>query len=231
MFGMAPFLFSPVASVASGDPYSANVTLMIHGTAFTNAVNGSNATLFGNSTLTTSRTKFGSAMLFDGNGDYATFPATTNISHDFTLEMWFNIATDGFGGWNNVFTNCASFNGTGISVFINSAGVMLQTYQNAGFLSNNTWLKTISFNTEHHLTITKSGLVITIYIDGTSIGNVTLGANFPASDTTCAIGANTQNVGSYPFFANGSVEEVRWTDSIVRYTGNFTPPTTRYVYP
>ena len=93
--------------------------------------------------------------------------------------------------------------------------------------TNVTSAGTISINTWHHLAFTFDEATDTgkIYIDGTEDANTyTKSVAWTESNQTAYLGCRYFNSGvQYPL--SGYVEDFRITKDLVRYTGNFTPPT------
>jgi hypothetical protein len=128
---------------------------------------------------------------------------------------------------------CAQWNQTG------SATAGFITGQNTGtyifyfgpnFNSGNPILQggTVSAGTWQYYTVTRSGNLFTLYIDGTAVGST-----FTGSGTASAI-PYAYSFGNYYNASNvlsaqatgfvGFLDEWRIT-TVCRYTGNFTPPT------
>lgn len=81
-----------------------------------------------------------------------------------------------------------------------------------------------SLNAWHHYAIVRNGNVFTVYVDGTSVANVTASANIAAQGaTTLGIGAQFVN-GSY-FAITGYITNFRFVNGTAVYTSNFTPST------
>jgi hypothetical protein len=96
----------------------------------------------------------------------------------------------------------------------------------------NKTISAISTGAWHHIALVRNGTgtnCIRIYIDGTSVGDLTLVAGawngaVPDLAATAVIGADTENL----YYTNGYIDEFRISKGIARWTANFTPPTSEY---
>ena len=231
--GAAPGMWSPneqsVAQRAGiwpevqiGDPYFANVSLLLHmdgtngSTTFTDSSsNGFTVTANGNAEVATANPKFGSGSLaLDGSYDYLTPPANNAFqlgTGDFTVECWVYVNS---GNSNNgLFTFGAT--SSGLAVAINGGGWQLTTDGLGGY-----GMGAVTLSTWQHLAVTRSGSSLRMFIDGAQIGT-TLSNSKDLSD-------NALKIGYYydPLYSlSGLVDEFRVTKGISRYNANFTPPT------
>jgi hypothetical protein len=79
--------------------------------------------------------------------------------------------------------------------------------------------------TWHHVAVARDSGTWTLYIDGTSQGTSTsYGSTNFAATVDWWIGERPN--GSYDF--TGYMQDVRITNGLARYTGNFTPPTAEF---
>ena len=86
-------------------------------------------------------------------------------------------------------------------------------YTHGGTLVANTW---------SHVATSRSGSTITNYINGASVGTSTYsGSGTYYSTSTFRVGTDRLTTN----FINGSIDDLRITKGIARYTANFTPPT------
>jgi hypothetical protein len=87
----------------------------------------------------------------------------------------------------------------------------------------------VSINTWYHVALTKSGATLAIYQAGTACtSNISFGT-MTSAKTLFVSGTNY--LGSWnnsSNFFNGYIDEIRVSD-VVRYTSNFTPPTSAFV--
>ena len=86
---------------AATDPYWANVSYLLVGNGANGTTtnikdsssNNATTTIVGNTVISTAQSKFGtgSSVVFDGSGDYLTYPSNTIYAFgtgDFTIECW-----------------------------------------------------------------------------------------------------------------------------------------------
>jgi hypothetical protein len=209
--------------ISQTDPNFASVSLLLHldgadaSTTFTDSSsNAFTMTRGGNAELDTAVAKFGTAaVIWDGTSDFLRTPSNTAFTFgtgDFTIEFWsyFN----------------ASFN-TGAAAIVMSIG----NFRNLMYISNalrfrsdaGTTLITgnaLSLSTWYHIALTKSGNDHKLFVDGTQVGaTYTNSTSYTVSRIT--FGANDSGTNNYL----GSMDDIRVTKGVARYTANFTPPT------
>lgn len=208
---------------STSDPSFASVTLLCHfdGTNGSTTIVDSSSiartmTATGNAQLTTTGSQFGSACLaLDGSGDTVTTPDSVGLdfgSGNFTMECWVNPAgvlqyniltryTSGFAGWIWSTTNfLATTSGSSWDVTINFSST-----PTAGV-----W---------NYMSIVRSGDTWTAYLNGTSIGSASVSGTVTATTDIFTIG---KRAGQSDF--SGTVDEMRITKGVARYTSNYTTP-------
>ena len=167
----------------------------------------------GNAQIDTSEYKFGGASgLFDGTGDYLTFPSF-ELAGDYTVECWFRV--DNVSGSKGLIASNSTSPIDMIS--INNADV----YWNRPFIQ---FTSTISANTWYHIAISRSGSTVRLFRDGVLQGSAT------NTDTIFPSSSNTEiRIGSDPFTdqMDGYIDEVR-ISNVCRYTQAFTAPTKQF---
>ena len=200
---------------------------------FTNAGIGDSAAVndletVGNAQISTTQSKFGgSSISFDGTGDYlvasggnvtGAFNQLTSASGVSTFEAWvyFSALTSPrshiIGAWSG---------SVGWTYDITSAGDF--AYTNNGASTTVTLSSKFTTGSWQFLTVTNNGTTVTIYKDGTSVGSFAVQS--PTSYTgPMTIGARSDN--TLPM--NGYIDDFRLTRGYVRYTGNFTPPSSQF---
>jgi len=78
----------------------------------------------------------------------------------------------------------------------------------------------------HHYAAVRNGNTVTIYLDGTSDATFdATGITFNNASTVFSIGRAGVFAGQY---ANGWIDEFRFSKGIARWTANFTPPTSPF---
>lgn len=169
--------------------------------------------------VSTDQAKFGTKSLYIATlFQYITVPADAKFGiGDFTVDMWIyksNITT----GTYTLFDNRSSGDGLVVRISSNRIGVLATgdsviTYSATTNFTNSTW---------HHVAFTRSGTTLKVYVDGTEVITHTVVDN--NWNYTAAIGnLLTSPVG----FTGGYIDEVRFSTGI-RYTGNFTSPTSAF---
>jgi hypothetical protein len=218
MAGLAPSI-----TVVVTDPNFSSVSLLLHldgsngATTFTdNSSNGFTMTAGGNAQLNTTVTKFGTAaVIWDSTGDFLRTPSNAAFTFgtgDFTIEFW------------SYFD--ASFN-TGASAILMSIGA----FRNIMYISNTLRFRSdggtnlitggaLSLSTWYHIALTKSGNDHRLFIDGTQTGSTYTNTSSYTADRI-TFGANNTGANNYL----GSMDEIRVTKGVARYTSNFTAPT------
>jgi hypothetical protein len=212
------------------DQYFANVSLLLTGNDLLDKSNYK-TTITNSATAVTSNTtikKFGTGSLdFTTTSRYLTVP-NTNMQFgtgDLTVEFWlyYNSATaPTYGtfldnGGQGVFF---SYGDTGSKLLFFNPSYASAAVGFVHNMVNNTW---------NHIAFVRYGTSGSIYVNGTSIGSVTLSssANLNGSGSTAYIGAYSGSPGS-SYTAAGYIDDFRVTKGLARYTTNFTPPTVSF---
>lgn len=193
-------------------------------TTFT-AETGQTVTFAGTAQLDTAQSKFGgAALLLDGTGDYVTISDSDNWTFgtgDFTIDCWAYWAAVGAGDftlWSQWKTGQEAW---WLRYSSNTLYLGINNVANAYSVS---WTPTVS--TWYHIALVRYGSSVKIYIDGVSIVTFDFtGVDIAASTGLLYIGAIEAGSG-YEF--NGSIDELRISKGIAKWTANFTPPTSAY---
>lgn len=224
------------AGHAGGDPFFANVQLLLHldgedgATSTTDSSSaGRTVTFSGNAQLDTAQAKWGpSSLLLDGSGDSISVADADSLSlgsSDFTLEAWVRPASVSgtfrpiMGHWTPTGNQRAwllyltgGTSGRGPAFFWSPNG-STPTFSVTGTFewSTNTW---------YHVAACRSGTNLRLFVDGTLIASGDIGTTSIHNSTTLIrIGQ-----GSTSEFLNGWIDDVRLTIGVARYTSNFSPP-------
>ena len=218
----------PNSGSAGTDPDFSDVSLLLHmdgadgGTTFTDDSNAA-ATITPNAnnpsflpTTTTSVVKFGSASAQFNDGDTTTLstPSSSSLQlqdSDFTVECWVNFGSSPEVNW-GIFKKDSFYLGGNTNRWV------CKTADGTGNAFVINW--TPSASTWYHVALTNSSGTVTLYIDGTSIGSGTFGTTTPGTGDF-EIGVGVQ-------YLTGYIDDFRVTKGVVRYTSNFTPPTTAF---
>lgn len=215
------------------DPFFSNVYLLMHfdgadGSAVFKDDSPSPYvfTAFGTPTLSAANAKIGNAALaVNGlNGIYKD-PAAVTWAGMFTVECFVKIAPTQVGTGDYFLLDMRSTATAGFSLHLNSSG-QIQIFYGIGSWGTSLALPT---NTWMHLAACRDAAGINkIYVDGVQSGStpsntnnlvngsVTIGSSFQSRNTT----ANSH--------FNGWLDELRITNSVCRYTSNFTIPARAY---
>lgn len=168
------------------------------------------------------------SIYFDGTGKYyrtAPFVDLDFRNDDFTIEFWFQpnsnnrnsglIDTRAYGSSGGSPTNW------GFVIWMTNTGQLLLTQQSTRIsgptLSNLTW---------YHIALTKSNTDWKLYVNGSQVGSTYTQTTAPTISDYLVIGnfGDTLPSGVSTTATNGWMEDIR-ISNYVRYTGNFTAPT------
>jgi hypothetical protein len=217
---------APVLTSGSSAPYTntanVNTTFAAANTAllcnFTNAgiYDGtmiSNFETAGDSKVSSTQSKFGgSAMFFDGTGDYIAAQASPDwaLGSNCTVECW--IHPTSAPGTARVINNGVS--GSGIDIYYSSGRI--------GFCDAGYTTATLPLNTWTHIACVLNNGTMKIYFNGVSqaLNSTTTGFNLTATAALWVGG-----ISGYSQFFQGYLDDVRITKGFARYTTDFTVPT------
>lgn len=226
-----PYQFVAATTV---DPYFANVELLLH----MNGTNGSTSFIdssiiqhsviaFGAAKVMTASAKFGTGgLLIGGLGDYITAPANAAFAFgtgDFTVEFWIKTSDSGESVIIDQFSSGSTFSSWQLSV---KSGVLSWYRRLVGGSSSYllTGSTTISDNAWHHIAVTRASNTLRFFVDGVANGSVTDSADYATSVVTLGIGAQVYSRNSAYDLA-ASLDDIRITKGVARYTAAFAPPT------
>jgi hypothetical protein len=154
--------------------------------------------------------------------NYADNAALTMGTGDFTIETWwYPLNFSSHNGYQCLFSKGYTGQGPG--------GLTLQcTTSTGGFLavtSNGTAL--VTSNTEatanawNHVAVVRRSGVLTLYLNGLSVGSASNSTNFNIAIQLCVGGTGSGN-----YSTNGCLNDFRIVKGTAVYTGNFSPSTT-----
>ena len=241
MFTFPVGFFNLIASGGGGgttDPFAANVVLFLKGdgtNGSTNIVDSSpnpkTISVFGTAQISTTQSKYGgSSLLFDGNGDYLSIPATGDMlfsSQNFTWEAWiyptilsapYRITLMG-----NARASAGGDFGMHLQVKKNATN---QTMFSAWANENGSIGSTLNLNQWNHIACTRVGTTVEIFVNGIK-GTTGSCATSITSHTAFLIGTVFDNSG-YANDYTGYIDSLRLT-AAARYTANFNPETDTYL--
>jgi hypothetical protein len=210
-----------------GDPYFANVSLLLHmdgadgSTTFTDSsANNFTMTTNGSPVIGTAQSKFGGAAA-NLTGAAAALKTPTNAAFsfgtgDFTVEMWVYHPVTGNPGY---LDNRLNSPATAFVLYDSNAGATITPTFFAAAANRITGTINLSTSTWHHLALCRASGVTRLFVDGVQSGsNYTDSNNYLSTDFV--VGSNF--VYSAPV---GWLDDLRITKGIARYTAAFTPPT------
>lgn len=220
----------------SGDPNWAQVSSLLHfdgvdGATTITDVKGLTWTLVGNARLDTSRVKYGSAaLLLDGTDDYAwASDASLNLGGgDYTVEGWAYYDATSFSAYRCIFSTFSAQEYGRIFVMIEPDGDLFYTEQGPNGSPNLGGATTTKapFRTWFHWAAVRSGTTMRLFKDGVKIGEWT---SQPVNNYFAGhFRVGRLDSGVYEFGWLGSVDELRVTKGVARYSADFTPPAAPY---
>ncbi len=180
----------------------------------------------GNAQVSTTQAKFGTTSIaFDGTGDYLTLPASQNFNlstGDFTIECWFYYSTTPpSGSGYDYLWGLGGTGTTGLGLYIQ--GGVPKVWNGSLIL---TTTGSISATTWYHLAVVRSSGTLTVYLNGTSIGSVSMTSNLSGGGSVGFNIARWINA-SDPEEFTGYIDDLR-ISKFARYTANFTAPTAAF---
>jgi hypothetical protein len=196
-------------------------------TAYT-AETGQVVTFVGNAQLDTVLKKFGTAaVIFDGSGDMLDVPDSADWdfgTSPFTVDFQ-GSTTDNTYGTSQTFVDIGSISSSkGVCIrYVPGGTPSLDVQLNGASVSNPAWTPTN--NTLYHVAVARGGTDLMVFINGSQIGaTVSDATNIDASTYGIGIGGQTND----DRYLKGSIDELRISKGIARYTANFTAPTAEY---
>jgi hypothetical protein len=221
---------------SGGSGNDAFTVLLLHcdgtdgSTTFTDSCAGATPhtmTANGNAQIDTAISKFGGAAgLFDGTGDYVSTPDSTDWTFgtgDFTVDCWFNRA----GGDGTFRCMVSNYDATNVSFYIglSSTNVVEINSSIGGVFETITGTTAFTATGWHHVAFVRTVNTLKLFVDGTQEGgdNACSGSTY---DSTGALLIGAQD-GPISYW-NGSLDEIRISKGVARWTANFTPPTEAY---
>lgn len=215
-----------------------NTKLLVHadgaGASFSDSsLTPKTITVNGDSTQSTAQSKFGgSSAYFDGTGDYLTAPSSSDFdfaSGDYTVDFWVKVPTlqSAFVPLVMFGKSWAGDNQSQWIIGLSSANKIEATHTNSsGVASYVLDSSVISANTWYHIAAVRSGGVITIYKNGTSIGTMNVSTSYALqAGWLLSIGGESE---LHYARLNGYIDEVRITKGSAIWTSNFTVPDSKY---
>ena len=213
---------NPQFSSAPTDEFFSSVTLLMHMEDATDVIGNSTS----NTGVTFAAGQFNNAGVFDGN-DWIDITPSSGFdlsASDFTAECWFNTSTG--TGFHEMLSSWAySINERSWLIWVN-AGNLFVNLSDDGTLNNFISIggTSVSDGNWHHVALVRSGSDYDLFLDGTlndsenGYGNIFAGTNL--------------TIGAPPIVFDenfiGSIDDVRITKGVARYTANFDIPTEEF---
>lgn len=211
-----------------GDPYWESVSLLLHadetiGTGTTVDVSPTPKTVVaqGSATISNNRAKFGAGSIsWSAAGNY--FQVDGGMggelgSVDFTIEGWVFLtggtATGAFLDITNPASTYGGIHFTPSGIYASTGGTWDIVPQAGLSLVDSKW---------HHFALTRSGSDLSLWIDGVRKAQYNVGS------ATFSVGSGGLSgrvyLGSAANASAGSLDEIRITRGVARYSATFTPP-------
>lgn len=218
---------------AGGDPYFANVSLLLHcdgangSTTFTDSSAAARTVTPSNCTISTAQSKFGgaSARFASGVLPRLSIPTSADFdfgSGDFTLEAWVRPDTSTFTG---TLMDRGRYTDFSPWTLILVDGKVRLTCSTGAFTSwdvcNILSTTALAANTWYHVAATRQSTAFKIFINGTEEGSATSSATL--GTTTEPVQVGRSNTSANPFL--GYMDDIRITKGVARYTSGFSVPT------
>jgi hypothetical protein len=172
-------------------------------------------------------TTTGSAY-FDGTGDYISL-ADNNAwdfgNGNFTVEAWFYAtAAPTNGGLITQISNTGAAATSSFGLYYSSGSpYFICSLQGVGTYSTITSSTAASLNAWHHTAAVRNGTIITLYLNGLSVGTLNVSTTaFVQSAASLVMGRSGDFNGDY---FTGFISNARVVKGSALYTANFTPPT------
>ena len=170
----------------AGDVYFPQTTLLLpfdgaNGATTTSDLSDTNATVTFNGTaqISTAQSKFGgSSLLLDGDSDYLTIAASSNLSFDadFTIECWVKTSNSAIDTqYRRIFMLGSSGLADNLQIVFVSSNYG-DVYTNTALITGNI---TLADGNWHHIVLCRSGTNLRYFVDGVQSGSTaTTSQNF-----------------------------------------------------
>ena len=236
----APETTDAYVSQLRTDPYAANLVLAVPGIVGGASTgygdysadikgSGSNKTLTanGNAGVAVTASYYGSALSFDGSGDYFQISQSSSDfafeTGDFTVETWFKYdATTAYGG---IIDFGTTNNSGGFGIFYSSPNVIVRingiSAPQHDISISNTLVPTNQWN---HIAVCRKLTTTTVYINGASAGIGTTSSAFNLTQNQPWIGTLNPNVYSSLYNFTGYIQDLRIYKGVAKYKGGFDVP-------
>ena len=226
---VAPWFDSAGPPPSGGDPYFANVALLLGfegsdgSTTFVDeSPNPKTVTANGNAQIDTAQSKFGSgSLLLDGSGDYLSIGNNADFGFgtaDFTAELFLRRAAGTSGDAPMLdFRTSGSTNG----MLYLTPTTRLLTYYNGSVFGGSGSAPAV--DTWDHIAYARESGTLRAFLNGVQQWSPAMAGDFTTA-RPLSIGGNF----AASSFIQGHMDELRITKGVARYTANFAPPTSAF---
>ena len=170
---------------------------------------------------------YGSAMTFDGNGDFLSIPNNSDFNYsdggDFTIELWwYRQVTNTNEALIGVFENSSNQRAWQLEARAN-AGLRFEWWSNGSSGTNiSTANDSVPAGQWHHICAERNGNNITLYVNGVAVGaNVSAGSIHNNTTDPLRIG-NLNAAGDQDLTAK--LQDIRVYKGLAKYKGGFDVP-------
>ena len=164
---------------------------------------------------------------FNGGNNYFAFPASDTLSlayENFTIEAWINFEEK--AGMGTIISNWGGIGGKRQYALRirddNTFAFYWAPYSTTLALCSS---QALTPGEWYHVAATRSGSTFRLFVNGTQVSSGTSSA-IPTGTSGTHVG-RTVSTSAVHYF-KGFIDELRVTRGVVRYTGNFTPPTKQF---
>ena len=176
--------------------------------------------------------KFGSGSVYIGSNGALTYPAHADFnmgSGDFTLECQFNVAGAGGGTYRTMFgqmDSAATLTTHSFSIRLSATNQLYATVAQGGSNVVVTGGAAVTDSIFHHAALVRFGNALKLFLDGVQVvADVAISGAINSSANLFAVGRIGEYTGQqWPH----TIDEIRISKGIARWTANFTPPTKAY---
>ena len=198
---------------------------------------GANLKLVGNTTGSTTQVKFAytKSMYFDGSGDYIRINDNKDILNNLinndklmTIEAWVYPTISRSGGISYQSPSILSIGNTYLSIGLESLTPFFYWWTGSGNTISSS--NAITLNAWSHIAVVLDANTgsnnIKIYVNGNLDGQGTFsGISWATASQGDQVKVGEGHAPSANSYFQGYIQDLRITDSLARYTANFTPPT------
>jgi hypothetical protein len=214
--GNSTFIDSSASSASNMPTAGGSVGFVTQGTFAPHSTTGWGSLYFSNATTTTNT----AANIALGSNTGFAFG-----TGQFTIEAWVYVTNFNSNNTFPIFQATSSTSiGSGMVWFaVTPTTVIIAQHGSSVSFTPTT---TINTSTWYHIAVVRSASNVTVYVNGTSIGSTTTGANGNIFGATFSQSGGLIGYVITPSNANGYISNLRITNGGAVYTTNFTPSTT-----